>query len=129
MNIKTWGIQLGLAAIVCTSTLAGFAQVTPAAAGTATVNVTGAVPGLINYSGVLKDVNGKALTGITGVTFLLYKDEQGGAPVWIETQNVTPSKNGQYTVTLGASKVDGSLAMSFSNGDAKWLGVQIEGQQ
>lgn len=129
MKIKTWGIQLSLAAIVCSYTLAGFAQETPAAAGTATVNVTGAVPGLINYSGVLKDVNGKALTGITGVTFLLYKDEQGGAPVWIETQNVTPTKSGQYTVTLGASKIDGSLALSFSSGDAKWLGVQIEGQQ
>jgi hypothetical protein len=48
MKLKTWGIQLSLAALVCSFTLAGFAQETPAAAGTATVNVTGAVPGLIN---------------------------------------------------------------------------------
>jgi len=57
------------------------------------------VPPLVNFSGRLTDVNGKPLTGLVGVTFLLYKDQQGGAPVWLETQNVTPDKNGRYTVT------------------------------
>ena len=87
------------------------------------------IPGLINYNGVLKDINGKALTDITGVTFALYKEEQGGAPVWIETQNITPDKSGRYTVTLGVTKAEGSLADSFSNGEPRWLGVQIAGEQ
>src|SRR5579864_2917413 len=51
-------------------------------------NAVGAVPNLINYSGVLKDDSGKVLTSITGVTFLIYSEQQGGAPVWMETQNV-----------------------------------------
>jgi hypothetical protein len=45
------------------------------------------VPTLVNVAGTLSDVNGKPLTGIVGVTFYLYKDEQGGSPLWIETQN------------------------------------------
>ncbi|HEY6373643.1 MAG TPA: hypothetical protein VIX37_23920 [Candidatus Sulfotelmatobacter sp.] len=86
------------------------------------------MPGLIKYSGNLKDANDKPITGVTGATFLLYKEEQGGSPLWIETQNITPDKSGRYTATLGATKVDGSLADSFATGEAHWLGVQIEGQ-
>ena len=52
------------------------------------------VPPLVNFSGVLIDVNGKPLTGVVGVTFALYKDSQGGAPLWLETQNVYPDKTG-----------------------------------
>jgi hypothetical protein len=34
------------------------------------------------------EVNGKPLAGVVGVTFYLYKDQEGGAPLWLETQNV-----------------------------------------
>lgn len=33
------------------------------------------VPNVINYSGTLTDLNGKPLSGIQGVTFLLYSGE------------------------------------------------------
>src|SRR5215469_10443092 len=128
MRLKKWGLLWSLIAALCTMTDAGFAQDTAAATAAATSTTNTAVPGLINYSGVLKDVGGKPLTGITGVTFLLYKEEQGGSPVWIETQNITPDKNGKYTVTLGSTKLDASLSDSFANGEARWLGVQISGQ-
>ena len=36
------------------------------------------------------DANGKPLTGIVGVTFYLYRDQQDGSPLWMETQNVLP---------------------------------------
>jgi len=62
-------------------------QASPAAASTA-------VPNLINYGGLLKDAGGRTITGVTGVTFLLYQEQQGGAPLWLETQNVTPDKTG-----------------------------------
>jgi hypothetical protein len=55
----------------------GWAQQIP----TVTVNAT-PVPHLVSYSGTLKDGKGKPVTGIAGVTFLLYRDAQGGAPVW-----------------------------------------------
>ncbi len=58
------------------------------------------VPDLINYSGVLKDASGRPFTGVTGVTFLLYAEEQGGVPLWLETQNVMPEKSGRYSSNL-----------------------------
>ena len=128
MRFGRWGLGLSLVAVVCSITFHGLAQDSAAVSEAATSAVSGAVPGVINYSGVLKDANGKLISGVTGVTFLLYKEEQGGAPLWIETQNITPDKSGRYSVTLGATKVDGSLADSFANGEARWLGVQIEEQ-
>ena len=86
------------------------------------------VPNIINYSGTLVDLNGKPLTGIQGVTFLLYAAEQGGAPLWMESQNITPGENGQYTVNLGSTTAHGLPADLFSNGQAKWLAVQVAGQ-
>jgi hypothetical protein len=87
------------------------------------------VPTLVKYSAALTDLNGKPLSGVVGVTFLLYKDEQGGAPLWVETQNVTPDKNGHYSVMLGAARSQGLPTDLFSSGEARWLGVRAEGQE
>jgi len=86
------------------------------------------VPRLIRYSGIAKDGNDKALSGTVGVTFLLYKDEQGGAPLWLETQNVQTDASGHYSVQLGATLASGLPADLFTSGEARWLGVQISGQ-
>jgi len=86
------------------------------------------VPTLASFSGTLTDVNGKPLSGVVGVTFCLYKDEQGGSPLWIETQNVQPDKSGRYTVSLGATTSSGLPTDVFVSGEARWLGVQPEGQ-
>ena len=87
-----------------------------------------AVPNITRFSGTLSDLNGKPLTGITGVTFSLYKDEQGGAPLWIETQNVTFDKTGRYSVVLGSTTAAGLPTDVFASGEARWLGVRAEGQ-
>lgn len=87
-----------------------------------------AVPQVVNFSGALSDVNNKPLTGVIGVTFALYKDPQGGVPLWMETQSVQPNKNGQYSVTLGATTSHGLPADVFISGEARWLGVQVQGQ-
>ena len=86
------------------------------------------VPPLVNFSGVLTDVTGKPLTGLIGVTFLLYRDSQGGAPLWMETQNVQPDKTGHYTAILGSTSRHGLPADIFLAGEAHWLGVQVQGQ-
>jgi trimeric autotransporter adhesin len=86
------------------------------------------VPPLVNFSGVLTDTNNKALTGVVGVTFALYKDEQGGAPLWVEGQNVRPDKNGHYSVMLGSASKNGLPSEIFASGEARWLGVQPQGQ-
>jgi Chaperone of endosialidase len=87
-----------------------------------------AVPQMVNYSGVLLDANGKPLSGFVGVTFSLYKESQGGAPLWTETQNVQADKAGHYTAALGSSKSQGMPAEIFASGEARWLGVQAQGQ-
>jgi hypothetical protein len=86
------------------------------------------VPTLVNFSSVLTDLDGKPLTNITGVTFLLYQEENGGTPLWMETQNVQPDSTGRYSVTLGSTTSTGMPADLFVAGEARWLGVQPQGQ-
>jgi hypothetical protein len=86
------------------------------------------VPPLVKFSGVLTDMNGKTLTGTVGVTFSLYNEAQGGAALWVETQNVTPDKAGHYSVMLGSTTTEGIPASLFRSGEARWLGVQAQGQ-
>ena len=62
---------------------------------------TTAVPNLIRYGGTLKDADGAPIAATAGVTFAIYKQQDGGAPVWMETQNVTPDASGQYSVLAG----------------------------
>jgi hypothetical protein len=86
------------------------------------------VPTLVNFSGVLKDVDGKPLHNLVGVTFSLYRDQQGGSPLWLETQNVFPDSQGRFSVELGSSSRNGLPTDLFSSGEARWLGVQATGQ-
>jgi hypothetical protein len=86
-----------------------------------------AVPHLVRFSGLVKDAAGQPLSGTVGITFALYRDQEGGAPLWLETQNVATDNNGHYTVSLGATKVDGLPVELFTSGEARWLGVQPDG--
>jgi len=87
------------------------------------------VPRLVRFSGTMKDAAGKPLSSVAGVTFALYKDQAEGAALWIETQNVQPDASGHYTVLLGASKPDGLPSDIFIGGEARWLAVQVQGQE
>ena len=88
-----------------------------------------AVPRLVNYSGRALGAEGKVISGITGITFAIYKNQYEGAPLWMETQNVTADAKGNYTVQLGASKSDGLPLDLFSTGEARWLGVRVNGRE
>lgn len=90
--------------------------------------VTGTVvPTLVNFSGKATSADGKAISGMEGVTFAIYKDQSGGAPLWLETQNVQADSKGNYTVQLGATKPSGLPLDLFTSGEARWLGVRING--
>jgi hypothetical protein len=86
------------------------------------------VPKLVKFSGTAKDETGKLMTGAVGITFSLYKDQQGGSPLWLETQNVQADAAGHYTAMLGSATTEGVPLEVFSSGEAQWLGVQIQGQ-
>jgi hypothetical protein len=85
------------------------------------------VPRLVSYSGVARDANGKTMRGVVGATFAVYADPEGGAALWIETQNIETSANGGYSVQLGATKLTGLTVDLFSAGQARWLGVSYNG--
>ena len=109
---------LMLAIITCISVSLASAQIT-------TEQV---VPSVIKYSGMITESDGKPLTESVELTFSLYKTEQGGAALWMESQRVEPDKLGNYTVTLGSTTAAGLPATLFAAGEARWLGVQISGQ-
>jgi len=106
-------LVLGLLLMTCTLTL--LAQ-------TATSSDS-VVPRLVNFSGKILDAQGKPLPGVAGVNFAIYKDQEGGAPLWMETQNIQADKTGHYTVQLGASKSTGLPSELFASGEARWLGA------
>ena len=99
------------------------AQKTGSPSGAAT-----ALPRLVRFNGTAKDLNGNAVAGVVGITFALYSEQNGGAPLWVETQNIQADANGHYTVLLGASKPDGLPTDLFTSEQARWVGVQISGQ-
>jgi hypothetical protein len=90
---------------------------------------TTAVPNLINYSGTLHLPSSlKSPAKVVGITFAIYRQQDGGASLWLETQNVTPDSTGRYSVMLGSTKVEGISADLFSTQEERWLGVQVEGE-
>ena len=90
---------------------------------------TTAVPNLINYSGTLVLSEGVGVPAkMVGVTFAIYRQQDGGAPLWLETQNVTPDSTGHYSVLLGSTRAEGIPAELFNTKDQLWLGVQMQGE-
>jgi len=83
------------------------------------------VPRLVKFAGMLKDELGKTRTGMAGVTFAIYKEQEGGAALWLETQNVELDEQGHYMVLLGATKSEGLPLELFTAGEHRWLGVQV----
>jgi hypothetical protein len=135
------GLQLAAAGVIAIAlaTVAtlllipvSFAQQTStsAAASVSAQAATNTVPNLIRYVGTLKGEPGAAASpsATVGVTFAIYKQQDGGAPIWMETQNVTPEASGQYSVLLGNTRTEGVPAELFSDQEQRWLGVEIQGQ-
>ncbi len=83
---------------------------------------------LLRYSAVLKDGVGAPRTGVVGLTFALYAEPEGGAPLWVETQNVTLDEQGRYTALLGITSNDGLPLEMFSTEEARWLAIQVQGE-
>ena len=131
---------LGLTVLVCLLVASGvFAQqsgessvarvtaaepASPAAIGISPLQQA-AVPRLIKFNGTLRDLSGKPIAGPADVTFSLYAEESGGAPLWFETQTVQANSLGRYTVLLGAMTPAGVPMELFTSGEAHWLGTQV----
>jgi trimeric autotransporter adhesin len=119
---------LWLVCLVCAGVLAfkpGASAQNAEAAGTSTEpQASSAVPRLIKFSGEVKDASGKIATGAVNVVFSLYELQDGGSPLWSETQQVQLDAQGRYNILLGATQPDGLPLDLFISGQARWLGVQ-----
>jgi hypothetical protein len=90
---------------------------------------TAMVPPLIQLSNVATDEGGSSMSGVVNITFSLYAVQQGGEPLWTETQNnVQLDSTGHYSVQLGITKPAGVPTTLFTSGEARWLGVRIAEQ-
>jgi hypothetical protein len=87
------------------------------------------VPPLIQFSNIATDEGGNTMSGPVTLTFSLYTSQQGGEPLWTETQNNVPlDSTGHYSVELGITKPNGVPTALFTTGEARWLGVRIAEQ-
>src|SRR5208337_4262869 len=85
---------------------------------------TAAVPHLVQFNGTVADTP----QGKTGAVFALYKDQTDRMPLWQETQSLDVDAGGRYIVQLGAGSPEGIPVEVFGDGQAHWLGVQIDGR-
>jgi trimeric autotransporter adhesin len=83
---------------------------------------------VITFNGTLKDAEGNPRVGTIGITVSLYTSQEGGDPLWRESQMVQTDEQGRYTVLLGATEKDGLPLDVFGTGKAQWLGLQAERQ-
>ena len=57
-----------------------------------------ALPGQINYQGVLTDTDGNSLNGDYQMTFTIYDAASGGNSLWSETQTVSLERSEERRV-------------------------------
>lgn len=93
-----------------------------------TTSTNSSVPRLVRYTGIARDLDGKPLTGVVGVSFSLYAEQTGGSALWMEMQNVQADAGGHFSVLLGSTKAEGLPAEIFNSEQARWIGVQVEQQ-
>lgn len=84
------------------------------------------VPNVISFQGSISDEKSSdALTGTYSITFNLYSEKTGGAPVWSETQRQVQLKEGKFQVLFGSNKESNPLNIPF---DKKYfIGISING--
>jgi hypothetical protein len=84
------------------------------------------VPRLVTFGGTLLNHIGQPLTGPVGITFAIYRDQNGGAAIWMENQNLELDAHGGYIALLGSTRPEGLPIQLFSSGESRWLGVQAQ---
>ena len=120
-----------LASLALTWLLASSWAVSQTATSAATTAVAAAptpVPSIVPYSGTVDRSSSNPLAGEAALTFLIFKDETGGEPLFAETQTVTLDPTGHYQVQLGGVSPNGLPSEIFSSGEARWLEVQVAGE-
>jgi len=90
-----------------------------------TAGVSQSVPRLIMFSGTVRDLAGKPMTGPVDLNFAIYKEQTDAAPLWQETQTLNVDEQGHYAALLGAMQAEGLPVDLFTSGEARWLGLSV----
>jgi len=93
-----------------------------AAAPGAELSTAPVIPQMVRYAGKLATRAGDTVEAV----FRIYAVEQGGDPLWTETQRVTIGEDGSYSLLLGSANSGGLPQTVFAGGAARWLGVSVE---
>ena len=80
---------------------------------------------ILKLRGILRDHEGKHLSGVVGVLFAIYEQENGGAPLWQEVQNVRADDRGRFLALVGETKSDGIDSEIVGPQTTCWLGMQM----
>src|ERR1700682_3249283 len=81
--ITSWTLIMALCLLSCTSSQSpARPQASTAEKQTSPVSTTIDPPRVLKLRGTLKDTEGTPLTGVVGVLFAIYEQENGGAPLW-----------------------------------------------
>src|SRR5437870_3551629 len=83
------------------------------------------VPRLVWFSGAFQPADGQPPQPVETVTVAVYRDREGGEPVWQETQRVPVHAGGRYDILLGSTTSDGMPLDLFTAGEPRWIGVRF----
>src|SRR6516164_9727105 len=79
------------------------------------------VPRLVRISGTFRPSIALPVGSVESVTFSIYKEPEGGTPLWQETQNATLDAENHYTVLIGSTLNDGIPVELFKSSEPRWL--------
>ncbi len=84
-----------------------------------------AVPGQLNFQGLLLDAGGQPLTASVAIEFALFDAATGGAALWSEAHAGVPVLNGVYDIALGSLTPIPESALA---GGSLWLEIRPDGE-
>lgn len=67
----------------------------------ATATNPASVPNYVNFQGVVRDADGKRLTGSYNMVFAIYDQPTAGVKLWEETQTGLTARDGDFSALLG----------------------------
>jgi hypothetical protein len=84
-----------------------------------------AVPGQVDFQGLLLDTSGQPATGSVDLDFTLFDAPAGGTALWSETLLDVPLVDGVYSVTLGATT---PITPAVLGTGSLYLEIVVEGE-
>lgn len=82
------------------------------------------VPQLINYQGILTEIDDTPVDGIRLLAFKIYEVQEGGDSLWTEVHDSVHVVKGVFSVILGA---ENPIPVELFSGVERWLGIRVGG--